>query len=113
MSPVAAERLVRSSAASLSISAKAASRRASEADRTAHLGVGGLAALHDLQHDLFEVALPPLQRDDLGLEAGQVTRRGHGAGVEPLLVAVGAGADGVDVALGLDLIARQVARLGL
>ena len=36
-----------------------------------------------------------------------------GAGVEPLLVAVGAGADRVDVLLGLGLLAGEVARLGL
>ena len=71
---------------SLSISAKAASLRSSATPRVAasslrsatslvSLPVGRLAALHDLQHDLLQVALAAVQRDDLGLEAGQVLRR--------------------------------------
>ena len=75
-------------AGSLSISAKAASRRPRRSregggelvalgGELGAPGVGRLAALHDLQHDLLEVALPPLERGDLGLEARQVPRRGR------------------------------------
>ncbi len=71
------------------------------------------AALHDLQDDLFQVALALGEGDDLALEVLQVLRGGDGARVEPLLVARGALADLVDVLLGLGLLAATVALLGL
>src|SRR5690606_37060767 len=82
-------------------------------DEVGDAGVGRLAAFHDLQHHLFQVALPLVERGDLGLEAGQVTGGGDGAGVEALLVALDADADGVDVCFGLGLLAGEVAGLGL
>src|SRR5690606_20560104 len=50
---------------------------------------------------------------DLALEFLQVLGRGDGTGVEALLVAGGALAHLVDVLLGLGLLARAVALLGL
>lgn len=75
--------------------------------------LGGLAALHDLQDDVLEVALALGEGDDLVLEVLQVLGGGHDAGVEALLVAGGALAHLVDVLLGLGLLARAVALLGL
>src|SRR5690606_32367447 len=45
----------------------------------------GLAALHDLQDDVLEVALPLGEGGDLALEVLQVLGRGDGTGVEALL----------------------------
>ena len=72
-----------------------------------------LEPLHDLEHDLLESALAVGQRGDLVLQALQLLGRGDLAGVEALLVALGAGADLVDVALGLGQLAAEVALLGL
>ena len=72
-----------------------------------------LQPLHDLQHDVLEVGLAPAEGRDLVLEALQLLGRGDLAGVEPLLVAGGAGPDLVDVPLGLAQLARDVALLGL
>ena len=72
-----------------------------------------LETLHDLEHDLLEVALPLGQRGDLVLEALQLLGRGHLTGVEALLVALRPRPDLVDVALGLAELAGEVALLGL
>ncbi|GHG42401.1 hypothetical protein GCM10018791_70960 [Streptomyces zaomyceticus] len=72
----------------------------------------GLAALHDLEDDLLQVALALGEGDELALEVLQVLR-GGGTGVEALLVARGPLADLVDVLLGLGLLTAAVALLGL
>ncbi len=59
------------------------------------------------------VALAVGQGGDLVLQALQLLGRGDLAGVEPLLVALGARPDLVDVALGLGQLAAEVALLGL
>ncbi len=73
----------------------------------------GLAAFHDLEDDVLQVALPLGERGDLALQAVQVLGVGDGPGVESLLVAGGALADLVDVRFGLGLFAGGVALLGL
>src|SRR5690606_40367641 len=68
-----------------------------------------LRTLHDLQHDLLQVGLAALQRLDLRLQVAEVLGGGDLPRVEPLLVALGAVADLLDVLLGLLLLALQVA----
>ena len=73
----------------------------------------GLPAFHQLEHDLLEVALPAVQRLDLGLQAGELARGGDLARVQPGPVLVDPGPDLLDVALGPALLPGQVAELGL
>ena len=72
-----------------------------------------LEALHHVEHDVLEVALPLRQRGDLVLEALELLGRGDLPGVEPLLVTRRARAHLLDVALGLAQLAGDVAGLGL
>ncbi len=73
----------------------------------------GFPALHDVEHDLLEISLPALQRLDLGLQVLQIPRRRYLASVQALAVPVGPRADLVNVRLGLGLLSRQVAHVGL
>ncbi len=75
-------------------------------------GLRGLEPLHDVEHDLFEIGLPAVQRLDFRLEVLQFTRGVDHAAVEPISVAVDPGSDLLDVGLGLGLLAPQVAVLG-
>ena len=72
-----------------------------------------LPALHQLEHDLLEIALPAAQRLDLGLQGGQLAGGGHLPGVQPGAVPVDPGPDLLDVALCPILLPGQVAELGL
>ena len=73
----------------------------------------GLAALHDFEDDVLQVALALGEGGDLALEVLQVLRRGDRAGVQALLVADRALTHLVHVLLGLGLLAGGVALLGL
>ena len=106
------------------ISARAASRRAVSTSRVARdlrpLGrgrlaaaLGGLLALHDVEHDLLEVGLPAGERDDLRLQVLQFAGGRDLPGVEPLAVPVDAGANLIDICLRLGQRALEVALLSL
>jgi len=68
-----------------------------------------LCPLHHLEHDLFQVTLPPFQRNDLRLQVLQFLGRGDLAGVQPGPVPLDPGADLVHVAFGLGLVPGQIA----
>lgn len=74
--------------------------------------IGGLPALHYLEHDFFQVRLTAGERDDLGLQVFQLTRGGDLAGVESLPVPVDTAPDLVDVRLCLPLGTLEVTVLG-
>ena len=71
-------------------------------------GLRRLAALHHVQHDLFQVGLAAGQGDDLRLQRLEVPGRGDLAAVQPGPVPVDPGADLVDVRLGLALLPGEV-----
>src|SRR4051794_33208141 len=74
-------------------------------------GVGGLPALHQLEHLVLQVGLPPVQRLQLVLQAGDLL--GRRPGVDPRLVPRRPLADGLDVGLQPLLLAVEVTDLGL
>ena len=71
-----------------------------------------LAALHQLEHDFLEVALPAVQVLDFRLQARQFAGSGHLPGVEPGPVLLDPGPDLLHVTLGPALLAVQVTELG-
>ena len=68
-----------------------------------------LQLLHHLEDDLFQVALPPFQRNDFRLKVLQLLGRGDLASVQPGPVSLDPGPDLVHVAFGLGLVPVQVA----
>ena len=72
-----------------------------------------LPALHHVQHDLLEIRLPADQGLDLRLQVLQLSRGRDLAGLQPLAVPVDAGPHLLDICLGLDLTAPEIALLGL
>ena len=110
-------------AACSSISEKAASRRAATSaispPRLSRLGgqlvplaFERLPALHQLEHDLLQVALPAVQVLDLRLQARELARGRDLPGVQPGPVPLDPGPDLVHVAFGPALLPAQVAELG-
>ena len=75
------------------------------------VALGGLGALHDLELDVLELALPPGQRGELVLDGLEVLGRA-GAGVEPGLVAGRPVTHELHVGLGLGDLALHVTELG-
>jgi hypothetical protein len=73
--------------------------------------LGRLEPFHGVEHDLFEVGLPAVQRLHLGLQVFQLARRVDHAAVEPLAVTVDPGPNLFHVRLGLGLLASEVAVL--
>jgi hypothetical protein len=78
----------------------------------ADVGAQPLGALHHLELDVLEGGLPARERVNLVLESLQVLG-GSLACVHPLLVANAAFADELDVGVGLDDLALDVAQRGL